>query len=291
MRRIVLSGASGFLGRNIIKRAVAEDIEVLAIAFPEEELPVEKISILDFLSNGYTFTANDVFINCLFPTNANGYQMADGLKNHYTVISRAYEGGAGALINISSQSVYDSKRKVPAKESDSLCLDTPYAVGKYSSEVYVNMVWKDRPHTNIRLSSLLGVGYNQRIVNRMIDQALNDEELRVIGGMQRYGFLDVRDAADGLVRLITTDLNKWKEVYNLGRNESYTLIDLVECIKVEMKKINGKEVRYRIEEGEDNRNSAISSYNFMESFSWHPAITLSETTAEIIANKIKATEG
>lgn len=287
MRRIIVSGASGFLGSNLIKNALEAGIEVVAVTSKSSVQPeIFTVDTEDFLLNGYPCSLEDVFINCLFPTNADGYKMANGLDKVYRMITRAYECGVGALINISSQSVYSSKRLVPAKEEDLLCLETPYAVGKFSSEAFVNQVFSDRPHTNIRMASLLGVGYDQRIVNRMVVQALKGEQLKVVGGMQRYGFLDVRDAAAGLVKLLMSNPKSWKEIYNLGRNESYTLIDVVECIVEQMKQQTDMDVKYSVLEGEDERNSAINATMFMQDMSWKPEISLSETTTAIIQSKL-----
>lgn len=288
MKRIVISGASGFLGTNIIKQALQQNIDVLALTLPGElEGVVPTVIIHDFLENGCTFNSDDVFINCLFPTNADGYKMADGLEILYRTIIRAYQSNAGAIINISSQSIYASKRTAPAKENDALCIETPYAVGKYSSEAFVNYVFRDRPHTNIRLSSLIGVGYNQRIVNRMADQALKGSELKVMGGMQRYGFLDVRDAAAGLIRVAQSDPEKWKDTYNLGRKESYTLLEVTECICTVIRNKTGIMTSYNITEGEDNRNSSIDPSRFMADFSWSPEISFIETTSDIIDDLYK----
>ena len=291
MKRIVVSGAGGFLGSNIINEALSADIEVLAITGRTiVRTGVTVVNTDTFLRNGYPLSSDDVFINCLFPTNADGFKMADGLEKVYKMIIQAYSCGVGAFINVSSQSVYASKRTEAAKEKDILSLETPYAVGKYSSEAFTNQVFTDRPHTNVRMASLLGVGYDQRIVNRMVSQALNGDSLKVVGGMQRYGFLDVRDAAAGLIKMADSNASFWKEIYNLGRKESYTLIDVVDCIVAEMKKEAGIEVSYTVTEGQDSRNSAIDAALFMHDFDWKPEITLSETTSAIIRSKMSRAE-
>lgn len=291
MRRIIVSGASGFLGANIIERMLASDIEVVAITGKLDiRSGIKVINTGEFLLDGYPCSSEDIFINCLFPTNADGYKMGNGLEKVYKMITKAHTSGVGAFINISSQSVYASKRNAPAREGDLLCLETPYAVGKYSSEAFVNQVFFDRPHTNIRMASLLGVGYDQRIVNRMVDQALKGEQLKAEGGMQRYGFLDVRDAAAGLVKLAMSDSNTWKETYNLGRNESYTLIDIVKCIISAIKQEVNMGVGYRVIEGQDDRNSSLDASSFMTDFDWKPEIALSETIATIIRSKISGVD-
>ena len=300
---ILITGANGFLGGKITRR-ITEDTQFDVIAMARSEDKVQKmcvqehidkrriqfVSMEDFLKNGFPCHRDSVFINCLFPTNADGYKMADGLEKVYRIISMAKKSCVGAFINISSQSVYASKRIAPAKEEDALSLETPYAVGKYSSEVFVNQVFNDVPHTNIRMASLLGVEDDQRIVNRMVDQALKGVSLQVVGGMQRYGFLDVQDAAEGIATLAQSAPRTWKEVYNLGRNESYTLMDVVECIVSEMKEQVGMEITYTVSEGHDVRNSSLNAEAFMSDFHWTPKITLSETIAAIIRSKVSKVE-
>jgi len=291
MKRLIISGAGGFLGTNVIKKALDADIEVVAVTGKTSiAAGVTALGTEHFLTGACPLDEEDVFLNCLFPTNADGVKMADGLEKVYRMISVAHRSGVGAFINISSQSVYASRRLAPAKEEDRLSLETPYAVGKYSSEAFVDQVFSDRPHTNIRMASLLGVGYDQRIVNRMITQALNGEQLKVVGGMQRYGFLDVRDAADGLVKLAVSDPAHWKHTYNLGGNESYTLLEVVQCIVEQVQCQTDRRVSYTVAEGEDNRNSSIDASRFMCDFKWKPTITLAETTATIIHSKTDRAE-
>lgn len=288
MKRLIISGASGFLGSNIIKQS---NLPVVAITGREEKLKeintdIEVVDTEAFLINGIPMTEDDIFINCLFPTNADGFKMANGLEKVFRCIELAYDCGVGSLINISSQSVYNSKREVPAKEDDNLCLETPYAVAKYSSEVFSNSVFKDRKHTNIRMASLIGVDYEQRIINRMVGFALQGNPLKVVGGMQRYGFMDVRDAATGILAVAYSDKTDWKQQYNLGRYGSCTLKEIAELIK---EKLNDKSIDIVINysDGDDYRNSSIDSSIFMNDFNWLPSITLIQTVEEIIEYKMK----
>lgn len=296
--RLAISGAGGFLGRNLIRCAVDEESvsEIIAITSDIDELKKEfgqckKVSFVDsdvFLNRGgvYDFGRETVFVNSLFPTNADGYKMADGLSKVFKCISSAKSSGIGAVINISSQSVYESKRHAPAKESDKLCLESSYAVGKYSSEVYCNTVCGEIPHTNIRLSSLMGVGYDMRIVNRLIIQALNGEQLKIIGGMQRYGLLDVRDAACGILALVKSDWTKWKECYNLGRDDCITLAELVQLI-VGIMAERGISVEYSRMDGIDDRNSSIDAKLFMREFSWQPQIDIRQSIDDILRHMMR----
>lgn len=295
MKRIVISGAGGFLGSAIAKRAANKGIPVIAITTHTDADfgdggNVTPVMTEEFFQGKLSLSKEDIFINCMFPTNADGIKMANGLKNVYQTIRMARECGAGAMINVSSQSVYPSKRKDPARETDQLSLETPYAVGKYSTEEFTNLVFEGLPHCNVRLASLLGVTYEQRIINRMVDQALRGETLRVMGGMQRYGFLDVRDAAEGFLALAMKDAGTWKETYNLGRNDSCTLLEVAKAIVKDLKEIAGIDAQFLVTEGVDERNSAISADLFEQDVQWKAAISTEQTIRDVIAHKTGKSE-
>lgn len=62
---------------------------------------------------------------------------------------------------------------LPADENTVLCLESKYAVGKYATELLVNAICgKAVLHTNIGLASLIGAGFDQRIVNKMVNQII-----------------------------------------------------------------------------------------------------------------------
>ncbi len=286
MKRIVISGAGGFLGNTITKAAISKGIEVIAISTKAIEIPnVITINTKDFLEKGYSHRTGDVFINCFFPTNADGFKMADGLEKIFIIINRAKQSGVTHFINISSQSVYDSNRLSPASEKDVICIDSPYKAGKYCTEKYVENVFMNDNFTNIRLGSLIGAGYDQRIINRLTESAILNHSMTVIGGMQRYSFLDVRDAAEAIIRVAVSEQIEWKCVYNLGTKESYNLLEIVNKLK-DVLKDNQREVDIIIKDGNDKRNSAINAGLFMNTFDWKPKYSIDDTILEIVQDKL-----
>lgn len=287
--RIIVSGAGGFLGKKVLEEAVRANIDVMAITSNPDCLQFEDDRILYFptdyfMDNGLPMTHEDIFINCLFPTYANGYRMSDGLRKTFACMEVAKQCGVGGFINISSQSVYSSMKIKPATEEDPVCPDSAYAVGKYASELFCNSVFNGVPHTNIRLSSLISPNSDRRLINRLIDHALKKGSLIISGGTQRYSFLDVRDAAAGLISISVSDKKKWRKTYNLGRNESTTLYDLSELIKEHLCR-RGIDISIELTPGGDIRNFSMDANLFMNDFGWEPTISLEKTIESIIDEK------
>ena len=191
----------------------------------------------------------------------------------------------GAVINISSQSVYSQQRTEQATEETPLNLETSYAVGKYAAELLTNTLCAAIPHTNLRLASLIGAGFDQRVPNKLIAKAFAGEELKVLRGPQYYGFLDVRDAADAITAVISSDTGAWAEVYNLGTNEAYTLEDIAKTVVEIYNKKFSANLTYRTELSEKSFNSALNCRIFNKDFHWKPRHILRDTIQWVFDQK------
>ena len=291
----MITGASGFLGRHLIEDLLnMTEHRVIALTSQAEKLHALFPSFNDRLSivsseeySSLSYREVDVLVNCAFPRNEDGTKMAEGLHFIAGLLKAAADGGVGAVINISSQSVYSQQRTEPATEETSLNLESKYAVGKYASELLTNIICADIPHTNLRLASLIGVGFDQRITNKLIDQALSGNVLHIMTGNQHYGFLDVRDAADAIVKMCENNPFQWDEIYNLGTNNSYNLYEIMEEICVIYNTYFEKPLFFSTETNEKVFNSSIVCRKFMETFQWSSTYPLSATLQWIFDSKQK----
>ncbi|MCD7890602.1 MAG: NAD(P)-dependent oxidoreductase [Ruminococcus sp.] len=284
---IAITGAGGFLGTELLRQLSAfRDITVTAFTFDFERerttfirseniFPVDNSEAADF-----DFSDTDVLINCAFPRNADDASFSKGLIFLQRVIEKAAGDGVGAVINISSQSVYSQQRWEPANEDFLIITESKYAVGKYFSELFVNSVCRKIRHTNLRMASLIGAGFNQRITNKFAMKVRDGEQITISGGNQLFGFLDVRDAASGIIAAALSDCG-WAEAYNLGTNEAYRLLDIAaEAVSV------GRSFGYSApdpisNESENWQNSVLDCNKFQNEFSWHPKYDLKATLSEI----------
>ena len=242
LKKIVITGASGFLGSHLVERLKGDKrYEVYALSSRSGELR-EKIggnNIKYFHKDIVTsdlareILKDAIIINCAYPRNSTGIAIADGLKYIQGVFESAVVNKAGAIINISSQSVYSQHRTKPATEETPLCLESSYAVGKYLVELMLESDCKGSVtrYTNLRMASLIGPGFDQRIVNRFVKQAYSGEVLHVVINDQRFGFLDIEDAVGAIISLIEREVILWRTLYTVGTGEGYSVKEIAESVK------------------------------------------------------------
>lgn len=283
--RIIINGASGFLGRTFLKvLSDRTDVEVQAFTSKPEEL---KAQFSDFTglttedrASGALWKDADIFINFAFPRTLTSVEIAPGLDYITDQLKKAADSGAKALINISSQSVYDPKRNYRADETSVIDLADTYAVGKYASELLTNSICGGIPHTNLRMASLIGPNFNQRLVNKFAMKVKGRENLHLKAGKQKYGFMDVRDAAEGIASMLDSDPATWEEVYVLGNHNEYSLTELAQAA-VRIGAERGYKSRIISVPSDDYMNSTLDPSKFEKTFGWQAKRDIDDTLRDI----------
>ena len=294
-RQVTLSGAAGFLGRHLLRCLLDEGANVYAITSKTRAALQEAAGIAsnnsqlkviapdDIGETELAINHSDVFINCAFPRNTDGEMLAKGLSYISNLFTLASKSTSASVINISSQSVYSQTREKEAGENTPVCLESPYAVAKYSTELLLNSCCQEIPHTNVRLASLIGPSFDQRALNKMIKRAMEAKELRVTDDKSQFGYLDVRDAVSGLLKMCRSESRYWDETYNLGPDYSYSIPKMAEAVRKTML-AKGIEVTVDVAISGDERwvNTQLDSRKFKHAFSWAPQQTLTDSINSII---------
>lgn len=334
--KVMLTGAGGFLGTEILRQLSGEPaVRVVAFSskakLPAEELFAGNLSVYPScqIEDETLFRDADVLINCAFPRNADGAGMARGMA-YLSKVFRACASSGVALINISSQSVYDQRRCAPAVENDPLCLGDSYAVAKYASELLAESFyapqgqraqaeWRSAAgalgcdsndctggaacgaanagaraggaasgvcgaYTNIRLASLIGPGFDQRVVNKLVKKALAGSKITITDDGSSYGYLDVRDAARGIVLIAKSDPNAWQRVYNLGVEQGVSLTEMGKTVEAFMEDELSRAVEVAYETKTADKppmRTTLDAKAFCRHFGWEQHYSLKDTTQEI----------
>lgn len=300
-KQIVLTGAGGFLGAHLLARLVEDGWSVSAIS--SKTLPelleragldegcascIRAVAPSDTEALARALKSADVLINAAFPRNAQPEAAAKGMAFIARVFELASKVPALAAINISSQSVYSQYRTAPATEAMPLCLESQYAAEKYASELLCEAYCSALPHTNIRLASLIGPSFNQRVVNKLAQTALQSGALQIQGGNQIFDLMDVRDAASALAVLAASDASTWKPIYNLGSGHPASLKDIACMVahEVEAQQMAGGACKVEIEPPGQNAkvlNTSLDATCFMSNLDWAPALSLNDSVCAIVA--------
>jgi len=288
MKNILVSGAGGFLGTELINHLVRNaDVRSVALSRQKDRLEKQFGSYSNFEIVSAFPREIDVFINCVFPANANGEQLASGIDYIAELYREARTQAVGAVINISTQSVYCQSKEAPATERTVPDLGTKYAVGKYAVEKLTNVVFHDIPHSNLRMASLVGPNSDGRISNRFVKQVIAGKDLHVVADAQNFGFLDVRDAARGIMKYALTRQEEWEETLNLSSGRSYSLREVAECV-VRVGEEFGLHSSVVIgEETGDVRNSTLDGSRLEKLLNWRAEIPLEKTIRDAYVHYMK----
>lgn len=286
-KNVLITGAGGFLGRALLTKLMnCKDVKITALTSQRENvknISNDNIFVITINEIEATFNSThfDYFIHAAFPRNTLGSEIANGLKYYCYILNLAIKHRVGSIINISSQSVYNPKRCHAAHESSPLSLDSSYAVGKYATELMVNNITYNIPKTNIRMSSLIGPTFDQRITNKFVSDVLCRKDIVIHGGKQIFSFLDVRDAANGISMLLSPPPKDWDLIYNLGNKQSYTLYELAKKIQETALKFNVTPTDVKVVEDDLWTNSSLDCSKFENQFNYKTQFTIENSLEDI----------
>lgn len=286
-KTILVSGASGFLGKEIIRQLLkSKNYKIIALTSKPNDLmnyfnnPSRLIAfnISDWTSKIEKNIKMDFLVNCAFPRTSNSMELAKGLDFTKQLIINAIDFNIKNIINISSQSVYSQKSKSLPNETSPVAPESLYGMAKYATEKIVTVLCERSASkinfTNIRLASLTGVELEARMTNKFVKRALDGGKITVNGRGQKVSYLDVRDAASALLAMIDSNSRKWKPIYNLGNHNYSSVLEIAETVKKVAEEYSFNEVIIEVKAGQDNFNNLIDSELFYKDFYWKPYYTI-----------------
>lgn len=294
MMKIVITGAGGFLGREIVEHInKSEGYEIIALTSQTKSFELQygrynNIQIIDYMNYmQIDFSKIDFLISCAFPTKTeDNIAMAKGLEYVCSLLNYANTMGVKHIIDISTQSVYGTQRSYKAYETSKINLDTKYAVGKYYTELMLDNICKNCSLIHYRIASLIGVNFEQRITNIFVSKLVQGFPLHVIDGNQIMGYMDVRDAANAIVlSLPQLTAARGREIYNISAG-AYSLFDIANTVIETGKEYNIVPKPMICEATGKFRDTSVDSEKFQSIFNWKARYALEDTIHDIFESKI-----
>ena len=224
--KVFVTGATGFVGKSIVRRLLADGYEVTALLLPAEPslfdnegVKIVRGDITEPLSLKGKMTGSDAIIHL---AGAVGYgQSMDtcvriNRYGTYNVAREAIDSGARRFIHFSSVSVYGRVPGVPITEDQPLRkIGDPYGDTKVDAEnilkEFAAKRWLDL--TIVRPTVIYGPG-DDKFLPKLIEN-LRSGRARIIGsGENTVDLIHVDDVAD-FISLLLKDKRSIGQVYNL----------------------------------------------------------------------------
>jgi nucleoside-diphosphate-sugar epimerase len=232
---VLITGGSGFLGINLIRKLRekgVEEIRVLDIAdfdYPEKTEPwlkftlgdVRDAAVVNRISEGC-----DIVVNCaaalpLYSPEDIRTTEVDGIRN---VLDAARRLGVKRTVQISSTAVYGVPKKHPIYETDELVGVGPYGVAKIEAEEVCRKARSEgQPVCVIRPKSFIGPE-RLGVFALFYDWAYTGHGFPMIGsGNNRYQLMDVEDLCDAIWNAMTYPDEKIDTEFNIAAKEFTTM--------------------------------------------------------------------
>lgn len=236
MKRILVTGASGFLGSNLVSRLLNKgDTEVIAIL----GRPEDKAHILPQGKNLTVYPSSQLFttdfghietlIHTAFSRGDNMQGLVSSIDLTEKVIELVNDQNIDSFLNISTQGLYQGlKPGEKVAEDGIICPNTAYGLAKWAVENMLR-IGCNKSHTSIRMASLSA---NARFLDIFIDCVIANNRIRITAPRQFASIMDVSDAVEGILSVEEIPLSQRNEVYNLGPEVQYSILDYAKMADV-----------------------------------------------------------
>ena len=266
MKKVIITGGAGFIGSNLVKKLLNQNIE--------------KLLIIDDLSTGNESNISPILndervrflnskiediedINDLFKNYDFCYHLAAGVGVQYIMdnlseslltnilathkVLEACQVNKLPILLTSTSEVYGvAKDDVWTEETKSLIGPTTklrwsYAASKMIDEFIALSLFEEGKVSPIIVRLFNIIGPNQlskfgMVVPRFVESALKDQDILIHGdGSQSRSFTWVDDVVNYLIKL--AELKAYGEVFNIGQTEEISIKNLAELV---IEKTNSK---------------------------------------------------
>ena len=295
--KVVISGASGFLGKNIL-RSYAGDIQMIALTTDVNKLAEFNLYPEIIVMENKEYLESDLhlkgatLLNLAYGRSHDYEQVKSSLDFTSALIKKSIELEVDKIINISSQSVYNSNRIFPAKEDDLVLPSNLYGIGKYYIEKWIEDACKinDVRYVNLRIASLIGHEMKERLINRLIASSLANGQINIEEKNHIFSFTHVQDIVEALFFMFESETKiKWGEVYNVGNDEKYLLHDIGMTIAEQVLEKTGRKVELNVKYINTmmNQNNSINIDKFRDMSGWIPKYSLCDIVSQEIDHQIR----
>lgn len=269
MKKVIVTGSNGFLGRALINKLTGLHIPVLAIdRTPHTNSPIRanleylvgNLSQKGFLDQHLDETTTVFHL----AANANVMQSVENPRDDFESSFQSYfevlesvRSKGGRIIFPSTASIFDQSNSLPVHEKSFTKPSSPYGAAKLAAEAY-SFAYARSYNLDVRIArlfSVYGEGMTRFLIFDLVQRILkNPDELMIYGdGTQVRDYLHIDDAINGLI--LIAQQGEAGEDYNLASGIPTAIMDLAHMITQIMDRSH-----LRIKPRGDSRNSEVAKW-------------------------------
>jgi UDP-glucose 4-epimerase len=304
-KRVLVTGADGFIGSHLVEALVAEGAEVTALALynafgsqgwldtvdddVHEAVTIERGDVRDAgfmtrLVDGHETVFHLAALIAIPYSYAAPQSYVDvNVTGTLNVLEAARRAGVGRVIHTSTSEVYGTALRTPIGEDHPLQGQSPYAASKIGADKMAEAFARsfDLPVVVLRPFNTFGPRQSERaVIPTVIRQALDPTcpAIRVGDLSPRRDFNYVADTVDAFLKAGSAATLEYGVAYNSGSGQAVAIGEVVETVVAATgcnKPVESEAARFRPEKSEV-RELLADAGRFSAATGWRPRVGLAE---------------
>lgn len=281
MTKILVTGASGFIGKALVQRLQSASYDVIQLSLKEGDIAeprtlskyanIKLLRVFHLAGRAYvpdSWSSPQDFYKTNALGTANVLELCRRSRTPITFIS-AY--------------LYGKPEKLPISENSPVRPNNPYALSKHLAECLCDFYHTSYglPITVLRPFNAYGIGQNEKfLIPTILRQALFEPEITVNDLTPRRDFVYLNDLVDSLI--MTLGCENGYRVYNIGSGKSFSVKEVIEIAQSNAH-TNKEIISCQIKRSNEIDDVVADISKAKLELKWHPSHSFHDGIKEIIS--------
>lgn len=240
--KILITGSSGFLGRNLLKSLIKQNHDIYALSRSSVPKEIEGVKNLVWIQKDLLETTDlidlklDVDVTVHLAGATLGAQISDSeyLSINEKILINLFTSEnikTKKLIYASSQEVYGNIRcKNVTENTEFGKIENSYACSKINAENWLEY-YQLRHQIPLVLLRMTGYIEGGGIIDYIIQKAVHNEDIELFSGGSIYrDYLPINEGVNAMILSIHKKFDPSFNIFNIGSGEAFTTLEFAEKI-------------------------------------------------------------